>query len=476
EDGRVAEAERGLMFLPESRTSGGDDVVAVEFHRFRATSAAAAGATPIFDLWGGPGNGGLGSNLDNEGFYERWIEPFTRHADLVVVGQRGFDASRPYLRCGESERPIFDDRLPEEERMEAVAAASAECRSFWEERGVALDGFNVREAAADVAAVARVLGYDRIALFGNSFGSHWAMAVMRYHRELVARAVIGGVEGPDNTYDMPGDVYAAMSRIAEDAEQSAELRDHVPEGGLLAALEAVVDRLRNEPATVEVEDEESGETRTVTVDNFIAHSVTEDGYSSTADGQHPMAAWPADIIEMYHGDYEGLAREALDEEIEGYDYIPSAAYFLYDCASGISRARRGRLDHPAASVIGRDNWLYEGACPEWGVDLGEEFRTGFRTDVPTVIVQGTWDTSTPLENVLELLPRFSDVRFIPVERGTHGALYMSFRDGASEEVERLGEALLRFAATGETGTLPDSLVLPPVEWERPDDRLAGGTR
>ncbi|MFW6085319.1 MAG: alpha/beta fold hydrolase, partial [Gemmatimonadota bacterium] len=411
------------------------------------------------------------------------IRPFTRHADYVLVGQRGFDASRPAMPCGPSERPIFDDTRPYEARMAALAAGGGECRAFWEDRGIDRHGFNVREAATDVADVARALGYDRIALWGSSFGSHWATAVMRYHPELVARAVLGGFEGPDHTYDMPSHVLEALGRVAADAERSPRLRGRIPEGGLLAALQTVVERLERNPVAVDVPDE-SGNVRSVTVGHLIAQSVVEDGYSDVEPGTHPMAAWPADVIAMFEGDYRGLAREALDEAIEGFDYGPSATYFLYDCASGISRIRSERLaDDPASSVLGRENWLHEGACPAWEVDLGEEFRTGFRTDVPTVIVQGTWDTSTPLENVREMLPRFSNVRFIPVVRGTHGALWLSFRDHATEEVQRFGQDLLRFAATGDASALPDSLVLPPVNWKRPDARgvsdesqNGGGTR
>lgn len=473
-DGRVTEVERGVIYLPESRTTETDRVVAVEFHRFPATNPDAEGAVPIVELYGGPGFGGLSSNLSDEGFYERWIAPFRRHADYIVIGQRGFGVSRPYLRCGEYERPVFDETAPEELRMERAAGAAERCRDFWTEKGVALEGFNVREAAADVADVLRALDYDRVSLFANSFGSHWALAVMRYHPELAARAVLGGLEGPDHTYDMPGHVLDALRRIAADAERSPDLQDRIPEGGLIAALETVIERLRREPVTVQVEDEETGETHSVTVNHYIAQSVAEDGYSEPEEGRHSMSTWPADIIDLYHGDLQALALEALDEPTEGYGYIPSAAYFLYDCASGISHGRTQQLrTDPATSVLGRENWLYEGACPVFGVDLGEDFRTGFRTDVPTVIVQGTWDTSTPIENVRELLPRFTDATFIPVERGTHGSLYLPFRDDPSPDTERLGESLFRFLATGDRTGLPASLSLPPVEWKLPETEGGG---
>ena len=66
------------------------------------------------------------------------------------------------------------------------------CRDYWSSAGLDLRGLNVIEAADDVAYVRDVLGYKKIVLIGRSFGSHWAMAVMRFHRDIVARAVLNG--------------------------------------------------------------------------------------------------------------------------------------------------------------------------------------------------------------------------------------------------------------------------------------------
>ena len=67
-------------------------------------------------------------------------------------------------------------------------------------------------------------------------------------------------------------------------------------------------------------------------------------------------------------------------------------------------------------------WGYLAGCPVWPSDLGDEFRQNFETDIPAVIAHGTWDTSTPFENALELVPFFTNSKFIPVIRGPHGAI------------------------------------------------------
>ena len=72
---------------------------------------------------------------------------------------------------------------------------------------------------------------------------------------------------------------------------------------------------------------------------------------------------------------------------------------------------------PAARIVGDLGAWYETTCAAWDSDLGDEFRGDFSTDVPTLIVHGLWDVSTPFDNALECLPFFRNVHFIPVDGG-----------------------------------------------------------
>ena len=89
----------------------------------------------------------------------------------------------------------------------------------------------------------------------------------------------------------------------------------------------------------------------------------------------------------------------------------------------------------------------------------------FDTDIPTVIVHGDWDLSTPLENALELRPHFKNHRFVLVERGTHGALGEALRSSAE-----FRDGLDRFMATGDMSGLPERVTLSLVEWLAPPER------
>ena len=451
--GSLGAAERGLYIAPVNRSTPDSGVLAVELYRFPAQSSVPPGRPPIFVLNGGPGFEGLAPRLAERDFYEEEIAPRTAIADVVVVGQRGIGSSTPDTICEPAAFPFV---------------LGKNCREFWEGTGLDLAGFTVLEAAADVRDVALALGYHQVVLTGGSFGSHWAMAVMRKHPEIVARAVLSGMEGPDHTYDSPGGVLAALERIAAAAESSERLAGRIPEGGLLAGFRATLDRLRQGPVSVEIEHPESGETEEM---QFFLPQVQGliMGYSGRISSRSGIASWPADLIALAEGDFERLARVRLRREADGEEggggprRYRTASYFMLDCGSGISQQRRERLESdPAIEIVGDLGSFYDQACRAWPADLGEEFRRNFETDIPTVIVHGTWDTSTPYENALELAPHFLRGKLVTVEGGSHGALGEALRHS-----EDLRPALERFLAAGDLAGMPERVVLPEVDWEEP---------
>jgi pimeloyl-ACP methyl ester carboxylesterase len=216
-EGGLAEAERGMIFVPLNRSDTKGPVIGVEFYRFRARAGASSNAAPIFRLHGGPGFRGLADRLAEPGYYEDNIWPAARTAagsfieigDLVVVGQRGIGTSKPdtlfdRAAAEAKEAAFLRGEISEQEAVTAMQAAWAQAEQFWKGSGYDLRGFNVVEAAADVNDLRKALGYEKISLLGGSFGSHWAMAVMRYYPQSIMRAILSGIEGPDHTYDRGG--------------------------------------------------------------------------------------------------------------------------------------------------------------------------------------------------------------------------------------------------------------------------------
>jgi len=457
-DGGFFNAERGMMFVPVNRSEKNSAVISVEVYRFKRSEKADPGVPPIFYLFGGPSFGGLERSLERLGtFEEQWL-PFLDVSDVVVVSQRGIGPSKPTTTIETTTKPLPPDQPYDDEKaVEEFQQVLAKEKAIWEMLGLDLSGFTVIEAAADIDDVRMALGYDKIVIWGGSFGSHWGMTIMRYYPEIVERAILRGMEGPDHTFDHPGHLWNVYKRVAEEAENAPGLQDLIPEGGLIEALKAVIGQVEKKPFKVMVTDEKTGDSQEVL---FDAESIKliAGGYSGG------LTSWPADVITLYNGDFSKAAERVVRRYMNSGRSFRTASYWVLDCGSGITTERLAEYKaDPAVDIIGLGNWGYLAGCAIWGSDLGDEFRQNFETDIPTVIVQGTWDTSTPYENALELVPCFKTSKFIPVIRGPHGAI-----DAAMETSEPFKKGIMRFAATGDMSGLPDKVEMPPVKWIVPD--------
>ena len=454
-DGGFFAAERGMMFVPVNRSDEKSAVIGIEVYRFKASGKAKPGAPPIFFLHGGPSFAGLEQSLERLGtFEERWL-PLLDVSDVVVVGQRGIGSSKPNTVIEITMNFPLDRKATEEEVAAAIREVCAKEKAFWEAQGVDLSGLTVVEAAADVNDVRKALGYEKIIIWGGSFGSHWGMTVMRYYPGIVERAIFRGMEGPNHTYDHPGHLWNVYKRVAAEAEKVPELQGLIPEGGLIEAIKTVVGRIKKMPVKVTVTDPKTRKPQDVLFTSREAGRLAR-GYSGGLPG------WPANVITLYSGDFSQAAERAVRRQSSRR--FRTASFYMLDHGSGITPEREADIKaDPAVKILGDINSNYTITREVWESDLGDEFRQNFETDIPTVIVHGTWDTSTPYENALELVPYFKNGKFIPVIRGPHGALR-----AAMNTSEQFRKGVMHFAATGDMSELPDEVEMPPVDWVIPE--------
>ncbi|MEM9665597.1 MAG: alpha/beta fold hydrolase, partial [Bacteroidota bacterium] len=416
---------------------------------------------PIFVLRGGPGYPGIDGELDSSNYYRFFIRPFLGTTDMIFVGQRGFGTSYD-TPCEDREALSLADSFDDALREQANRAALDRCRAAWEATGLDLAGFNAIEAAADVADAARALGYDQIQLFASSYGSHIGMTVMRDHPDLVARATLNALEGPDHTYDDPDGLVRALKAVAASVEADSSLAPHLPDEGLLEAYQALIQRADTAPLVVDLEHPDTGDSIRVRLDGDDFRQLVL-GVTSNLSVRFGMPAWPTDLLTILAGDYQAAAERILRANTRTRQR--NAAFWQLDCGSGITATRRDRyLAAAGTALVGPAGQMYENACSVWASDLGDAFRTGFTSDIPVVLTHGTWDLSTPLENALELLPDFSVRHLVTIEGGSHIAVWE-----ATEVDLNFEAALLHWLATGDTSQLPERVVLPPMRWQVPEE-------
>ena len=479
-DGREVAYEEGLLFVPENRRAEDSRVVAVRFRRFPAQKGA--DGPPVFYLPGGPG-----STLDQEELASEKgreiVDFFTKVGDLVVVDQRGNpNVAAPFIPKME----MHVSGVPLDQPGDPAAMKKANRDAFtaalerWRARGVDLAGYDIFNTVDDVDDLRAALGYDRLILRGNSFGSQWSFAYMKRHPERVARAMLGGVEPLNRAYDRPADVWAAHRRIARLAENDPDLRGALPEEGLIPAIRGLLDRLEEDPVRVTIprpEPAPPGMSDSVTV--VLGRYDLQQALKKFAPDYYTregLQTWPRFILEMLGGDFRYLA--ALTVGRRQADRTP-LIFPLIDNSLGITAARDRRLRRDSAkAMVGPINSFYYATrdlSPTPGV--GDAFRTGLaEVQVPVLMIQGDLDRSTPVENALHIDEVLPNSHLLYVENGTHMAI-RELRQFCPEVTAEV----LEFLKTGSFEGLPVRVALPPPDFERPGagrlyEQFAGDAR
>jgi hypothetical protein len=189
---------------------------------------------------------------------------------------------------------------------------------------------------------------------------------MRFHPEIVARAVLSSVEPLNNGFDMPSHIFAALERIASDADRDTGLAPWLPKGGMMEAVRALQRRIAAGPIRVSVRDD-AGKTQTVVLG---AEDLQLALLAHTDEAEH----WPAFILPLYYGHCDAWARQTIEDRSAGPIKLigPLAASSL-----GVSADREHQMrTDPAVDLLG--SWNFESnlvSAPDWPPpDMGDAVR------------------------------------------------------------------------------------------------------
>ena len=442
--GEKIDAKLGRLTVPENRKDPRNRMIELTFVVLKST--ATNPQAPIVFLAGGPGVPGI---EQAKGARAPVVLALRDVADVVLLDQRGTGLSKPNLACDERldyplARPATRDGL-----LEAFKRQSRLCAEKTR-TSVDLNAYNTEESASDVNALREALGLDKISLFAGSYGTTLALTIIRHYGEHIHKAIMVGVEAPDQTIKLPKHGETQLSKLADICRNDPRLALRIPD--LVGMLTTVTERLGRQPATVEVDDPEvKGSTQKVTVGDFDLKLMT----ALSIGYDEGIREFPAQLYSMSQGDYSSVAKWALRFR----RHRANVTQAVVDCASGVSAERWKQIqaEEKTAFLEREFDFPFPDVCEAWGVrQLEPQYRSQITSDVDAMFVSGTLDGRTPVSNADEIKKGFPNSKMVIVEGAAHGdRLYVGS--------PQIAEVILDFLKGNPKPVT--QIVLPPLDFE-----------
>lgn len=251
----------GELEVPENRSQPDSRKIRIAVAVLTANTLNPA-PDPFVIVAGGPGQ--AASYL---GPFAAQFAAVRRHRDIVLIDQRGTGRSSP-LQCA-AFKPV--DAQEAALGLDPVPRA-AECAKELKDHGVDAAQYTTAAWIADLDAMRAALGYERLNLWGGSYGARAALEYLRRYPQHVRSVVLDGVAPPAMKISL--DVWptrdAALSAVFAACTQSPSCNAAHPD--LDTALRTVDARLGPDGQDILVHDPRTGAAQTLhlTLDHVVA--------------------------------------------------------------------------------------------------------------------------------------------------------------------------------------------------------------
>lgn len=350
---------------------------------------------PVFFLAGGPGQGAAKlAKLVREMFRRVQTD-----RDIVLVDQRGTGKSNP-LNC-DSE----DDSLAAfAETPEQSLARLKVCMSKYD---ADLTQYATPIAMDDLDDVRAFLGYDKINVYGGSYGTRAALVYMRQHGDHVRTAILDGVAPPDMRLPLyfPRDSQRALDLLVKDCASDEGCNKAYPDLG--TRIKALMARLETSPPTVKITHPRTGEVGDVKIDGrILAGVIVGTLYSPIAS-----ALVPAIIAAAERNDFQSMLALAAIGDNGGATNMSIGMQLSVICAEDAPRNTPEDLKREADSTLfGKYVMQIQSeACAFWPRGIVDaSFYEPVKSPVTTLVMSGEIDPVTPPmwgQRVADALPR-----------------------------------------------------------------------
>lgn len=387
---------------------------------------------PLFILAGGPGQ----AAVELGGEVMPAVEQVLRHRDIVLVDQRGTGKSNP-LDCKDDKDRTLAERLKptadHSDLKKCLAGYDADVRLYT--TPIAMD---------DLDQVRAALGYDRINLWGGSYGTRAALVYLRRHGAHARTAVLDGV-APPGMYlpaSLGPDAQRSMDLVFRGCSEDPACEKAFPE--LKSRFQALLERLEKTPAKPQLADPLTGKVQPL--------EIGRSAFASTLRGElylpEATVLMPYTIDRATHDDFAPFVAQAAMLSNGFAKSMSVGMFFSVMCAEDAPFVTASDLERSkdtfVGTALGKDMM---DVCAFWPRgEVPKNYGEPVKSDVPTLLLSGELDPVTPPEHAEAVSKTLSHSLHLVVPGVGHGATRMGC----------VSKVMAQFIETGTTAGLDTS--------------------
>ncbi len=437
--GVQGKAKCGTLAVYEDRAARKGRKISLNIVVLPATSAQRE-PDPLFYFAGGPGSA---ATEDAPGI-ARIFAKIREHRDLVFVDQRGTGGSNP-LNCDFYNANDLQSYLGYFFPLEDIR----KCRTQLEPKAD-LKLYTTTIAMDDIDDARAALGYDRINLFGGSYGTRAALTYLKRHPKHVRAAILQGVS-PTNQLmprDFPQHTERALQGVLSECVADQQCNTAFP--NVKAEAQAVLAQLTKGPVEVEVQKPRSTERVKVKLSrDLAAETIRYMLYNPVAASRIPLM-----IHLAAQGNFVPMTNAALEYRVNLVATGSNGMYLSVTCAEDLPWIKHGEGERIAENTFLGDYRLRQQreACELWPrATIERDYSQPTRSDAPVLILTGEWDPVTPPLYGDATAKELKNSLHIVVPHGAHGL-------GGLEGMNCIENAINKFVESGTTKDIDTSCV------------------
>lgn len=410
----------GFLTVPEDRAHPHGKTIQLAVAIFKG-SGNNASSIPTLYLTGGPGGG----VLSDFGPYitSNNLRQITLNHDLILLDQRGTGFSRPALDCNEFsdlENNTADQNLSYTQENKLYVQAAKRCRDRLTQSGIDLTAYTTIANATDVHDLIKALGYEKVNLYGVSYGTRLALTVMRlFPNDLRSVILDSTVPTQSNLFtSLPAVTQHAFNVLFQGCASDAHCNTVYPQ--LANVFYHLVTKLNAHP--ISFQDAKYG---TVQLSgDGLANWLFSAQYITRLI---PML--PATIMQINEGNYQLISQYYGYVEFSGG--ISYGMYYSVECGEDLAFLTQQDLVK-AVSVARTEirTGLLENlqdsydVCQIWGQKaVPAAQKQPVTSSLPTLILSGEYDPITPPSNGQMAEHTLSNSYFYQFPGTGHGVFY-----------------------------------------------------